>query len=446
MQWFYDGQIRRYVGQMIRLFSNFKYQTGDGKQIVVPVMYGDLTRQVGHIIRDNSENKIPSVPRMAVYISNLQLDRSRIGDSTFVSKMHLRERDIDPVTGEYTQFQGSSYTVERLMPTPYALTIKVDIWTSNTDQKLQIMEQILMLFNPSLEIQTTDNYVDWTSLSVVELKDISFSSRTIPMGTESEIDIGTLTFDTPVWISPPTKVKRMGVIHSIIANIHDTDYTFLTEEHVTIEGFDVFVYFNKTTQQYYVDLLEKKAVIESLPLDQQEAFKKHGNDVNWRTLLDQYGGKFKAGSSQLFLKQPNGYEIVGTVAINELDESKLIINFDQDTFTSNDYYVNAIIDPEKFNRFSAIAGSKYIILNDIIDVDNDIPDANRVWPSGFSANANDIIQWDGTTWTVIFDSTSAQDVFYAKNDRTGIQYKFEADEWVRAFEGEYPRDRWRLIL
>ena len=27
-----------------------------------------------------------------------------------------------------------------------------------------------MLFNPSLEIQTTDNYIDWTSLSVVNLE------------------------------------------------------------------------------------------------------------------------------------------------------------------------------------------------------------------------------------------------------------------------------------
>ena len=79
------------------------------------------------------------------------------------------------------------------MPTPYNLTVNVDIWSSNTDQKLQILEQILMLFNPSLEIQTTDNYVDWTSLSVVNLENVTWSSRTIPSGTESEIDIASMT-------------------------------------------------------------------------------------------------------------------------------------------------------------------------------------------------------------------------------------------------------------
>ena len=58
MQHFYDGQIRRYVTQLVRLFSNFSYKDGDGKIVQVPVMYGDITRQVGHILRDNSENKI----------------------------------------------------------------------------------------------------------------------------------------------------------------------------------------------------------------------------------------------------------------------------------------------------------------------------------------------------------------------------------------------------
>ena len=76
-----------------------------------------------------------------------------------------------------------------------------------------------MLFNPSLEIQTTDNYVDWTSLSVVEIENVNFSSRSIPVGTESEIDIATLGFRTPIYISPPAKVKKLGVITSIIMSI-----------------------------------------------------------------------------------------------------------------------------------------------------------------------------------------------------------------------------------
>ena len=68
MQHFYDGQIRRYITQLMRIMSNFPVKDGKGKITTVPVMYGDLTRQVANLIRDNSENKLPSVPRMSVYI------------------------------------------------------------------------------------------------------------------------------------------------------------------------------------------------------------------------------------------------------------------------------------------------------------------------------------------------------------------------------------------
>ena len=50
MDFFYDGQIRRYVTQFMRVFIGFKYQAGDGEERLVPVMYGDLSKQVAGII------------------------------------------------------------------------------------------------------------------------------------------------------------------------------------------------------------------------------------------------------------------------------------------------------------------------------------------------------------------------------------------------------------
>ena len=143
MQFFYDGQIRRYITQTIRVFSNFVVKYGDGTLVRIPVLYGDADRQAASIIRQNSENKINSTPRIAVYVSELSLDRDRLSDSSYVGKMHFKERDtqIDPATGKetYNQTQGRNYTVERLMPTPFKLKLKVDIWAANTDQKLQIL-------------------------------------------------------------------------------------------------------------------------------------------------------------------------------------------------------------------------------------------------------------------------------------------------------------------
>ena len=58
MQHFYDGQIRRFVTQFIRVMSNFSYKDSAGTLRKIPTSYGNLTRQVAHIIRDNSETKL----------------------------------------------------------------------------------------------------------------------------------------------------------------------------------------------------------------------------------------------------------------------------------------------------------------------------------------------------------------------------------------------------
>lgn len=447
-QYFYDGQIRRYVGQLIRMLSGYKYQDGTGKQIVVPALYGDMSRQVASILNSNSENKMPSAPRIAVYISNVQLDRSRLADATHISKVHIREReklyDNQGTFLGYSQNQGSGYTVERLMPTPYKLTVKADIWSTNTDQKLQIMEQIMMMFNPSLELQTTDNFVDWTSLSVVELTDITFTSRQVPQGTESEIDIGTLTLETPIWISAPSKVKRLGVIHDIVMNIHDNEYTFETQETTTIGGFNIFVY--NESGNYYAELLDPSSIIQALPDIGDELWKKYGADLNWRLLLDQYTN-FKAGSSQLFLTQPNGNEVIGTVALNPINETRLSITFDKDTYNTNTVIegparntnnwgtVDAIVNPETYNPGAPVAGWRVLLLNEI-------PQNASAW-ANFTAPANSIVEFDGVNWATL---ALPEGVVYTTNIRTGVQYKYEAGEWTRAFEGEYSKGQWRLVV
>jgi hypothetical protein len=315
------------------------------------------------------------------------------------------------------------------MPTPYKLTVKADVWSTNTDQKLQIMEQILMLFNPSLEIQTTDNFIDWTSLSVVDLTDIVFSSRTIPVGAESEIDIGSLTFETPIWISPPTKVKRLGVVTDVIMNVFDAageidpgfyeGGTPATQEFVNVGGYGVLVYNNR------VSLLRDINIVTDD--DTGVGFTKTGPEVSWQIIFDQYPGKFRNDVSQIFLIQDNGNKVVGRLMhdpTNPDDTTTLYVNWDQDTFPTNTIIpsiyrtsgslgsIDAVIDPQRFNPRPKLpngtlgwptTGTRYLILENIGDVDNvDGPDA---WKSttgvDFYATANDIIEWTGTAWSIV---------------------------------------------
>ena len=476
MQFFYDGQIRRYIGQVIRMLSGFKYQSADGTQRTVPVMYGDMTRQVGAIIKDNSENKLPSAPRIAVYVTGLAMDKTRLSDATYVSKVHIREREFDEDSGEYTSKQGNNYTVERLMPTPYKLTLKADIWTTNTDMKLQIMEQILMLFNPSLEIQTTDNFIDWTSLSVVEITDITFSSRSIPVGNETEIDIGSLTFETPIWISPPTKVKKLGVVTDVLMNIFDATGNVTPDfvnnqptatEYNNVGGFGLLVYNNKLSL-----LKGREPVLVDDASD--SVFTKIGADISWDYIFEQYPGKFRTGISSVFLIQDNGNQIVGTLSEDQDDSTILHVNWDQDTFPTNTLITNdantvqrgtvdAIVDPTRFNPRPRLPSGaldwpdvtngpiRYIILDSIGDeINTDGPDGwkNRNG-TDFYAPANSIIEWAGNRWEIVLDPADPEleeTPVYITNLRTGIQYKFFEGAWTKSFEGEYSKGTWRLIF
>ncbi len=71
MEHFYDGQIRRYITQFIRLMSNFTYKDSRGTLVQVPVRYGDMSRQVAGVLKKNSENVLNSAPFIACYIKSL---------------------------------------------------------------------------------------------------------------------------------------------------------------------------------------------------------------------------------------------------------------------------------------------------------------------------------------------------------------------------------------
>jgi hypothetical protein len=431
----------------MRIFIGFQYKAGDGTLRHVPVMYGDMSRQVASIIKENSENKLPSVPRIACYITGLELDRTRLSDATFVSKMNIRERNWENVDGEvvYENSQGGGYTVERLMPTPFNLTMKADIWSNNIDQKLQLFEQIIVLFNPSLSIQTTDNYVDWTSLSVVDLQNIIFSSRTIPQGVDTDIDIMTVEFKMPMFITSPAKVKKLGVIRNVIMNVFsDTGDVLSLEDLVynqtpgnilsktTENNYGVLLLKSNNGQDtdYDLSVLDPGEVSRSLGFDAPE---KTGRPIDWGEVLELYGG-YTPGISMIYFLQPTGNEIRGTFVVNELDPSLLLVTIDDKPSNtvivstanpSGRTTVDAVIDPYKFNpeetfgSISAIpAGTRYLILDDVNNSENvgsnitrptfysyDGPDAwKNLNGSDPILPANSIIEWTGSQWEVLIQA------------------------------------------
>jgi hypothetical protein len=456
-QFFYDNQIRRFLIQFAKIFSNWEVTKGKdpaGNEIFVrvPVMYGDSSRQASTIIANNSASNLPSAPLITYYISGLEYDQRRTQDPTFIDKIQVRQRSYNSETQQYEQVQGQAFTIERLMPVPYTLRVTVDCWTTNYQQKLELIEQLGTLFNPSLEIQSTDNFIDWTSLSVVYQDGLTFSSRTIPQGTGNPIDVLSWKFYMPIWISNAAKLKKMGVIEKVIASIfkgqalqdmQDDDLLLGTRQKITPYGYKLLLIGNR---------------LQLLPAD--EAFYPSNETLDyppppdtslyWTSLLNVYG-TLRPGISQIWLQNPfMNTEIVGTIVPDPLDDRFLIYDIDPDTLPQNtldpvDSVINPLVTGPNAGLPGPINGRRYLIVEDVGSPGN----STIAW-GALIANANDIIEFDATSgeWFVSFDSQAATTVEYVTNLTTNLQYRFDYinNAWMKSYEGWYAQGDYSIVI
>jgi len=444
LDYWYDEQIKRYLIQLIRVFSNFKVRefTKSGVNYNrVPARYGDSSRMVASILRNNSENVVNSAPFIAVTIGSIQPARDRTHEPFLVDTTQVAEREYNKDQGVYTSDQGNLYTTQRYMPVPYNMTINVDIWTTNTDTKLQILEQIFVLFNPSIQLQSNDNPLDWSSVFEVELTDIAWSSRSVPAGVDESIDIASLTFAIPIWISPPAKVKRQTIIQKIIADIHSTsniqDLGY-SEDYADFFGSitddaEIVV----TPGDFYVQIIGSTAKLVD----------NTGAEKNWTDIIEQQGEITATSLLKLNISNDSDNElnmVVGSISKNPLSDSSLIFNLDTDTLPTDTLDdVDKIIDPRENypgdgTLAAASAGQRYLITETIDDVG---------YPNwAVDANENDIIQYNGSAWTVVFDSQNVSDEQFTTNSFTSKQYKWTGSAWISSYEGEYNPGFWSLIL
>ena len=506
-QYFYSGQIRRFLAQFIRLMSGFPVKFGRddaGNEVfrTVPATYGDPSRQAAAILRGNSSNTLITVPQISCYIAGMKYAQDRMQEPNFVKKVsvQMRKKDAD---GNYLNEPGDRFSVERLMPVPYDLTVKADIWCSNTNQKMELLEQILVLFNPSFEIQSTDNYLDWGSLSYVQLNDVNWSSRSVPVGTEETIDVATLTFEMPIWLSTPAKVKKLGVITNVITELYDAGgqlRTDLIEAGFTDSDFNLVNNLgskledittpiaNTTTIEQVPERTEDDAASREIVF--KEVYKnKHdgvsvsydivvingqvqliknslgavdngldgvsarqGEPASWEE-VDYAFGPIRDGLSKIFLRQDyTDNEVVITVARNPTDLSILSFTADVDTFPSNTLpAVNNVINPLQKAPGRGLParafGQRYLLLEDIGSPSN--ADGADAWKGSSGqdlvAYKYDIIEYNGSQWVVSFRAAGTAEPNYVTNSNTGIQFKWTGVDWIRSWEGYYRDGTWRMV-
>lgn len=454
LDFWYDGQQRRFLEQIVRAFSGFHYETGwrdntPPQQFMVPCRIASTDRMVANIIRNASENTLLSVPMITVHQTGLALRRDALGDTTHSESIHVTERAVDPVTGKYTAEKGRTYTVKRLMPRPFLMTVQVDVWTSNMLQKHQLSEQILTVITPDFYIQNSDNGIDWSAFTLMELDDISWSSRSIPVGTQDEIDVMTLTLKLPFWLSPPAQVKQQRLIQQIVTNI-----SMINQVNTNINQDDIEGEFTGqpgariiTTPGNHFLRVEGNRLTLLGPRGGEKT--PAGADYVWADLLSQYGA-LNPTISQIRLKTNPDLDQADTDIIGSIQPgaqpNELVFHIDIDTLPANTQpAINGVVDPLAVcpgnGLPNAVNGQRYLLINDVSD-------SLQAW-GVLDAKANDIIQYQNGNWTVAFEAGALPPhpvPQYVLNLNSGRQLRWTGHDWVLTIDGDYPPGMWRLAL
>lgn len=446
LDYFYDGQQKRFLEQLVRAFSGFKYRTGYGRNgepprlMMVPCRIASKSRTVATIINNASENTLNAVPMITIHQAGLDTRFEDLQNVGHVDTRQVVERAID-ADGKYTGERGQSYTVQRLMPLPFTMRVQVDVWTSNEDQKQQLEEQILIAIAPNFEIQSSDNPLDWTALTTVYLEGIEHSSRTIPVGTggSDELDILTFQLRMPFWLSPPAKVQKQTLINQIVTNINDGGDVMPGQALDPSQG-QRLSQSVVTPGDHYVRIDGNRVYLLGKGGVETDS---EGNKFNWMSLIDQMGD-LRPTMSQLAISTTNNIEdtkIVGTLQVDENNPNALFWQIDPDTLPKNTLDpVNAVIEPLRTfpgERLPVAAnGQRYLILDDI--------GPSVAW-GPITAKAGNIIQYHNDAWTVVFNGTGTAPE-HVLNLNSGSQLRWNGSDWIMAIDGEYAPGMWRLWL
>lgn len=211
---YYDEQIKRTLLQFCAIFIGMKVKVGANAKrgesyISVPIMIGSADRVAAAIATGNTQNNHIRLPVMSVNVDALVLARDRF------KGLNTTQRGIDVPYGGDPRLDAK--TVYSKMAIPYDINIDLKVRTSNKEQQFQIFEQIAMLFNPTMQIQSSDAVFDPGKIVAVELLDVVIDDN-YPSSTESRICEMTFKFKIDGYMQYPAEVVD-NVVQHVIARI-----------------------------------------------------------------------------------------------------------------------------------------------------------------------------------------------------------------------------------
>ena len=169
----------------------------------VPIQYGPYMKYLAIIASEpNAERQELqiSMPRMSFEIKGLNYDGSRkLVPTQFAKTVPAKGTDEEGRPVQYSQY----------LPVPYNLEVELNILAKNQDDGLQILEQILPNFHPSLNvsIEVIDVTHEERDIAIV-LNGIGYTDDYVGDYTTRRTLIWTLNFTVKTYLFGPVDAQR----------------------------------------------------------------------------------------------------------------------------------------------------------------------------------------------------------------------------------------------
>lgn len=438
--YWYHGQVRKIILHTLRIFSNFCISTGvdkEGNPILrrVPVTFMSSDKSALYQINNATDTIIETCPKMVLTISEIRMNNDRMYAAPYEPlESEITEKKWNEETGNYEYDIGNTYSITRLNPIPIGIVFKLYVLTTLQTQKFELFEQIRTIFSPTLELQTSENPLDWTRVTAIVMTGINYSSKGTTNLDSTQLDAMDFTFEVNTNLDAPALIEKSNVIETIVTSIYPTD------DPEEIYGWD----FDDIYRTYYTP--HKSSIVVS---DNSKVLLRPGTYENWYKLFEAYGIPYNSSKLNTYLhcKLNNSKEIYGIVTVDTYDSLKLNWNIEEETLPkSNLEDINGIINPHEYTP-QYIKGERYLILSPL-------GSGSECWGVLKDENNNDlisidtncIIEYDGENWILKLNPSQYPNEYYVKDKSDELLYTWndEYQCWTDVVNGTYREGYWRI--
>ena len=255
---FYHKKIRNTVIAFGTIFNNVNIKRLDSsgnplQNIKVPLSYSPKEKFLARLdaqqdlTGDDSKVAI-TLPRMSFEITGYSYDATR--------KLNKNQKITKVTTNADTTKMNNQY-----MPVPYNVNFSLNVYTANSDDGLQIIEQILPFFQPDYTVTMIEDTTMDTKRDIpFILNSVDYEDSYTGSLTSLRRIIYTLQFTAKVYLYGP--ISTSAIIKKVSADLYsDTGSNAPRVERVTVQPNptsadkdDTYTY--TTTLEFFTDTLD----------------------------------------------------------------------------------------------------------------------------------------------------------------------------------------------